>query len=82
MSRPRTTLGSIWLSLASPLLTLLGLVALLQRQGSDRPQALPAIVVGLALVISAVIGRRRQRHRLLMALRRSSADRSDSDQPR
>ena len=82
MSRPRTTLGSIWLSLASPLLTLLGLVALLQRQGSDRPQALPAIVVGLALVISAVIGRRRQRHRLLMALRRSSADRSDSDQSR
>lgn len=82
MSRPRTTLGSIWLSLAAPLLTLLGLVALLQRQGSDRPQALPAIVVGLALVISAVIGRRRQRHRLLMALRRSSADRSDSDQSR
>ena len=75
MSRPRYPLGPIWLSLAAPLLTLLGLVALVQRQGNDRLQALPAILVGIGLVISAVVGRRRRRHRLLMALRGSAADR-------
>ncbi|MEB3159780.1 MAG: DUF3188 domain-containing protein [Synechococcus sp.] len=78
MSRPRYPLGHVWLSLAAPLLTALGLVALLQRQGSDRLQALPAILVGIGLVISAVVGRRRRRHRLLLALRTSATDRLDA----
>ena len=77
MSRPRYPIGHVWLSLAAPLLTLLGFVAWLQRQSSDRLQALPAILVGLGLVISAIVGRRRRRYRLLMALRRSTSDRSD-----
>ena len=77
MTRPRYPIGHVWLSLAAPLLTLLGLVAVLQRQGNDRLQALPAILVGLGLVISAIVGRRRRRYRLLMALRRITSDRSD-----
>ena len=60
MSRPRYPIGHVWLSLAAPLLALLGLVAVLQRQGNDRLQALPAILVGIGLVISAVVGRRRR----------------------
>jgi len=65
----------VWLSLAAPLLVLLGVVAVMQRQGNDRLQALPAILVGIALVISAVVGRRRRRHRLLLALRSTRAER-------
>lgn len=74
MSRPRYPIGHVWLSLAAPLLTLLGLVAFLQRQGNDKLQALPAILVGIGLVISAVLGRRRRRSRLLMALRSQPTD--------
>jgi hypothetical protein len=63
-------------------LVVLGFVAMAQRQGSDQLQALPAILVGLGLVISAVVGRRRRRHRLLMALRSSRTDPSMSDSTR
>jgi hypothetical protein len=63
-------------------LVVLGLVAMLQRQGNDQLQALPAILVGIGLVISAVVGRRRRRHRLLMALRNSRTDRPESDTAR
>ena len=43
----------------------------LQREGTDRWQAVPAILVGSGLVIHAVVGRRRRRHKLLVALRSS-----------
>jgi len=82
MSRPQLLSGRMWLSLAAPLLVVLGFVAMAQRQGSDQLQALPAILVGIGLVISAVVGRRRRRHRLLMALRSSRADRSESESAR
>ncbi len=69
MSRQTTTRIYILLSLAAPLMVLLGVVAMLQREGTDRWQALPAIVVGSGLVIHAVVGRRHRRHQLLIALR-------------
>ena len=61
----------VLLSLAAPLLVLLGLVGLAQREGTDRWHAVPAILVGSGLVIHAVLGRRRRRHKLLVALRSS-----------
>lgn len=82
MSAPQPLSGHVWLSLAAPLLVLLGIAAMLQREGSDQLQALPAILVGLGLVISAVVGRRRRRSRLLRALRSSRTDRYDSDSAR
>ena len=82
MSRPQPLSNHVWLSLAAPLLVVLGFVAMAQRQGSDQLQALPAILVGIGLVISAVVGRRRRRHRLLMALRSSRSDRSEFDSAR
>lgn len=75
MTRLVRPAGHVWLSLAAPLLVLLGMVAMLQRQGNERLQALPAILVGIALVISALVGRRRRRHRLLLALRSTRAER-------
>ena len=52
-------------------MVLLGVSAMLQREGADRWQALPAILVGSGLVIHAVVGRRHRRHQLLIALRTS-----------
>ena len=76
MNRPPRTGLHVLLSLAAPLLVLLGVVALLQREGADKLQSLPAILVGTGLVIHAVVGRRRRRHRLLLALRRNRFEES------
>ena len=82
MSRPQPLSNHVWLSLAAPLLVVLGFVAMAQRQGSDQLQALPAILVGIGLVISAVVGRRRRRFRLLRAWRSSRTDRFESETAR
>lgn len=59
------------LAMAAPLLVVLSLVALLQRQGRDRLQAVPAVVVGAALSVSGAVRRHRRRRDLLSALRSS-----------
>ena len=71
MTRPSRPPLQVLLSLAAPFLVLLGVIGLLQREGTDRLQAVPAILVGSGLVIHAVVGRRRRRHQLLVALRNS-----------
>ena len=55
-------------ALASPLLVLLGLQGVLLRQGSDRLQALPALLIGVALLLQSAWSRRRRRRALLTAL--------------
>lgn len=57
------------LALSSPLLIVLALVVLLQRQGAGRLQALPALLIGLGLLVTSSINRRRRRRALLTALR-------------
>ena len=56
---------------ASPLLILLALLGLFQRQGNSRLQILPAVMVASGLVISGALGHRRNRYKLLMSLRKS-----------
>ena len=58
-----------WLSLGAPLLIVLAVVAVQQRDGNERVQALPAVAVGSTLVIGSVLGRSRRRAKLLQALR-------------
>jgi hypothetical protein len=69
-------LGRPWLSLAPPLLILLAILALLQRQGSDGLQSLPAFLVGAGLIVHSAVGRRRRRRQLLLALRGSDSEES------
>jgi hypothetical protein len=57
------------LAAATPLLILLGIVALLLRQGSDRLQAIPALVIGCALLAQTSWRWRRRRRALLDSLR-------------
>ena len=64
---------TIWLSFGAPLMILLAVLASQQRQGSDRVQALPAVLVGSGLIISSTVGRRRRRGKLLSALLSSRA---------
>jgi Protein of unknown function (DUF3188) len=56
-------------ALATPLLLLLALGGLLQRQGVERLQALPTLLIGSGLLVASAEGYRRRRHRLLRALR-------------
>ncbi|MFM7239916.1 MAG: DUF3188 domain-containing protein [Cyanobium sp.] len=57
------------LALASPLLILLALVAMLVRPAGDRVQALPALVIGSALLITSWVRRRRRRSEIHRSLR-------------
>ena len=57
------------LALATPLLILLGLAGVALRQGSDRLQAVPAVVIGVALLLQSAWSWRRRRRALLEALR-------------
>ena len=59
-----------WLSLGAPLLLALAVVAVQHRDRNDRVQALPAVAVGSALILSCALGRRRRRARLFADLKR------------
>ena len=63
--------AGIWVSFGAPLLILLALLAMNHRQGKDRVQALPAVLVGSGLIISSALGRQRRRTRLLVDLQRA-----------
>jgi len=49
---------------------------LMQRQGSDRLQVLPPVLVGVGLIVHSAVGRRRRRRQLLLALRGSDSEES------
>jgi len=51
---------------------LLSLVGMALRHGSDRLQALPALVIGVALLLQSAWSWRRRRRALLMALQDQS----------
>jgi len=57
------------LAMASPLLILLALVALLHRSGSARWEAIPALLIGSGLLCTSSIRRSRRRREMLRALR-------------
>ena len=63
--------GNPLLSLAAPLLIVIAILGFIQRKGSDRIQALPALAIGLGLIVSGDLGRRRRRNRLLLAIRKN-----------
>ena len=62
------------LSLAAPILIIVAVMGLLQREGSDRLQSLPALLVGVGLIISGFFKRRRRRQKLFLTLRDQSID--------
>ena len=58
------------LACSTLLLVLIGLAGVLLRQGPDRLQALPALLIGLALLAQSTWSWRRRRRAILSALRK------------
>lgn len=61
------------LAVSSPLLILLALAGLVMRHGAARVTTLPALLIGMGLLIASAVQRRRRRHRILLALRQDGS---------
>jgi hypothetical protein len=68
MDSPAQRWREALLALSVPLLILLAFLALLHRSGSDRIQAVPALLIGSGLLATSWWHRRRRRSELLRAL--------------
>ena len=66
---PMSRLGRDLLACSTLLLVMLGLLGVLLRQGPDRLQALPALLIGLALLLQSAWSWRRRRRSILSTLR-------------
>ena len=62
------------LSLAAPSLIVVAILGLLQREGSDRWQSLPALLAGVGLIVSGLFKRRRRRQKLFFAIRNKNVE--------
>ena len=66
---PMSRLGRDLLACSTLLLVVLGLLGVLLRQGPDRLQALPVLLIGLALLLQSAWSWRRRRRSILGILR-------------
>ena len=66
---PMSRLGRDLLACSTLLLVVLGLLGVLLWQGPDRLQALPALLIGLALLLQSAWSWRRRRRSILGILR-------------
>ena len=66
---PMSRLGRDLLACSTLLLVVHGLLGVLLRQGPDRLQALPALLIGLALLLQSAWSWRRRRRSILGILR-------------
>ncbi len=66
---PMSRLGRDLLACSTLLLVVLGLLGILLRQGPDRLQALPALLIGLALLLQSAWSWRRRRRSILGILK-------------
>ncbi len=67
-------LGNPLISLAAPLLILLSIAGFLHRDGRDKIQALPALLVGSGLVLTGLLRRFRRRRMLLFEIKKDMND--------
>ncbi len=56
------------LSLAAPCLILVAILGFFHRKDNDRVQAIPALVVGIGVVVSNTFGRSKRRKKLLVEM--------------
>ena len=62
-------LGNPLISIAAPLLILLAITGFLHREGKDKIQVIPALVVGSGLVLTGAIRRFRRRRMLFLKIK-------------
>ena len=63
-------LGSPLISISAPLLILLAITGFLHREGKDKIQAIPALVVGSGLVLTGAVRRFRRRRMLFLEIKK------------
>ena len=63
-------LGNPLISISAPLLILLAITGCFHREGKDRIQALPALVVGGGLVLTGAVRRFRRRRMLFLEIKK------------
>jgi len=67
-------LGNPLISFSAPLLILLAIIGFVHREGKDKIQAIPALVVGTGLVLTGNIRRFRRRRMLLSEIKKDMND--------
>ncbi len=63
-------LGNPLISISAPLLILLAITGFLHREGKDKIQAIPALVVGSGLVFTGAVRRFRRRRMLFLEIKK------------
>ena len=63
-------LGNPLISISAPLLILLAITGFLHREGKDKIQAIPALVVGSGLVLTGAVRRFRRRRILFLEIKK------------
>jgi len=63
-------LGNPLISISAPLLILLAIIGFLHREGKDKIQAIPALVVGSGLVFTGAVRRFRRRRMLFLEIKK------------
>ena len=67
-------LGNPLISISAPLLILLAITGFLHREGRDKIQAIPALVVGSGLVLTGAVRRFRRRRMLFLEIKKDMND--------
>ena len=67
-------LGNPLISLSAPLLILLAIIGFSNREGKDKIQAIPSLLVGSGLVLTGTMRRFRRRRMLLLEIKKDMND--------
>ena len=67
-------LGNPLISFSAPLLILLAITGFLHREGKDKIQAIPSLVVGSGLVLTGAVRRFRRRRMLFTEIKKDVND--------
>ena len=67
-------LGNPLISISAPLLILLAITGFLHREGKDKIQAIPALLVGSGLILTGTVRRFRRRRMLLLEIKKNIND--------
>ena len=67
-------LGNPLISISAPLLILLAITGFSHREGKDKTQAIPALVVGSGLVLTGAVRRFRRRRMLFLEIKKDMND--------
>ena len=67
-------LGNPLISISAPLLILLAVTGLLHREGKEKIQVIPALVVGSGLVLTGAVRRFRRRRMLFIEIKKDMND--------